>query len=117
MAIGDVGALTPVTVTPGTSAAAVATVPSTEEWTIRLARGVCLLTTGTAPTLSAGLSTACNELCFNEVVPIASASSPGAKNVVGPDFLTVPPGTVIYARASAASAVRLTLTGTKRQVA
>jgi len=117
MAIGDISAIAPIIVTPGTTAAVAATVPSNEEWTIKLARGVCLIVSGgTAPTLSVGITSACNELCFNEVVNIPSGSLAGAKNVIGPDMVTIPPSTPIYARASAASAVRLTLTGTRKQV-
>ncbi len=116
MAIGDISALTPIIVTPGTAVSTIA-VPDTEEWTLRFARGVCLLTSGTAPTLSVGLSAACNELCSNEVIAIPSGIAIGAKNVVGPDFVTLPPGSIITHRASTANAVRLTITGTKRQVA
>ena len=117
MAIGDISAITPVIVTPGTTAALVATVPSNEEWTFRFIRAVCLVSTGgTVPTISVGLTAAANEFCYNEFVPIPSASQVGAKNVVGPEFVTLPPSTPIYARASAGSAVRLTLTGVKKQV-
>lgn len=115
MAIGDISALAPIIVTPGTTVSTI-TVPSTEEWTLRFGRGVCLLTSGTAPTLSVGLSAACNELCFNEVIPIPSAGTLGAKNVIGPDFVTAPGGSTITYRASQANAVRLTITGTKKQV-
>lgn len=119
MAIGDISALAPIIVTLATTAPApsIATVPANEEWTIRLARGVCLLTSGTAPTMNVGLSSAANELCANEVVPIPTASVLGAKNVLGPDIMTLPPGTTIYARSSTANAVRLTITGTRKQVA
>lgn len=117
MAVGDFSALAPISTTLGTAAAVIATVPANEEWTLRLARAVCLLTSGTAPTVSAGLSNACNEMCANEVVSIPSATARGAKNIVGPDFVTLPQGTQVFARASAPNAVRLLLTGTKKQVA
>lgn len=115
MAIGDISALTPISVTLATAAAVVATVPANEEWTIRLMRAVNL--GSSAPTVSVGLSATFNELCFNEVVTAPAAAAKGARNIVGPDFLTLPPGTEIRARASAANAVRLLLTGVKKQVA
>lgn len=120
MAIGDISALAPDIQTLGTTAGGdvIATVPANEEWTIRWMRAVCLIASGgTPPTVSVRLTSACNELCFNEVVPIPTASVSGAKNVIGPDFITLPAGTQIYARASAPSAVRLSFTGTRKQVA
>lgn len=115
MAVGDISALAPQLLSPTTTVQTI-TVPANEEWTLRFVRAVCLLSSGTAPTVSVGLSAACNELCANEFVPIPTASTLGAKNIVGPDFVTLPPGSTITYRASAASAVRLTMTGTREQV-
>ena len=118
MAVNDIKPIAsaiPQTLT--TSVVALFTVPSNEEWVVRFLRGVCLLTTGTAPTMSIGISTSANELCFNEVVPIASALAKGAKNVLGPDVVHLGPGNIIYGRASAANAVRVSLAGTRKVIA
>lgn len=118
MAIGDISPFALIMVTPGSTATLIATVPANEEWKLQFARGVCLIASGgTAPTISLGLSSAANELCYNEVVSIPTADTVGAKNIVGPDWLPLPPGTPIYARASTASAVRLLIAGMREQVA
>jgi len=73
---------------------------------VRLLRAVNLATNPV--TVSASLGTGgVQEIAFNEVLPVPSASAMGAKNVLGPDILALPPGGVIQARASAANAVRL----------
>jgi len=116
MAIGDISAFSPIILLPTTS---LGTIPlaSNEEITFRFVRAVCLVASGgTPPTVSVGVTSSCNELCFNEVVPIPSASVSGAKNILGPDFITLPPNSSIYYRASASGAVKLIFTGTRKQV-
>lgn len=117
MAIGDITPITPFTINLPTTATVLTTVPSNEEWTIRLIPLVCIVTDGgTAPRASLGVTANCNELCFNEYVPLPTLSSKGRKNAIGPDWVHLPPGTPIYGRATSANAVRCSIFGTRKIV-
>lgn len=108
-------ALAPFVATPGTAYSTVLTVPAGKEWTIRFLRAVNLA--ASASTISVSLGTAgTQEIAFNEVLAVPSASAAGAKNVLGPDFITLPPGSVIQARAGAAGSVRLVAGITERDL-
>ena len=110
MADNGIRALAPIIATPGTALAAVAglTVPSGKEWTIRTLRATNVAAADAAVTVSIG---AAGEIAFNAPVKVGASA-----NVVGPDFITLPPGTVLQARASAANAVRLVAFVTERDL-
>lgn len=110
MADNGIRGLAPVIATPTTTLAAVTglTVPALREWTIRTLRATNISGADVTVTVSIG---AVGEIAFNAPVKVAQSI-----NVLGPDFITLPPGTVIQARASAGSAVRLVAFITERTI-
>lgn len=110
MADNGVRGLSPVIATLTTTLAAITglTVPAGKEWTIRTLRATNVAASAATVTVSIGSA---GEIAYN--APVAVAAS---VNVLGPDFITLPPGTVIQARASAASAIRLVAFITERDL-
>ena len=101
--------LAPIIRTPGTSLTAGLTVPAGKEWTVRLARATNIAAADATVTVSIG---AAGEIAFNFPVKVAQSA-----NVLGPDFIVLPAGTVLQDRASAVSAIRLVYFVTERDVA
>lgn len=108
MADDGIRGLAPIIRTPGTALAAGLTVPAGKEWTIRLARATNIAAADATITVSIG---AAGEIAFNAPVKVGMSA-----NVLGPDYITLPPGAVLQDRTSAANAIRLVYFITERDL-
>lgn len=108
MADDGIRALAPIIATPGTALATVLTIPAGKEWTLRLVRATNIAAADATVTVSIGAS---GEIANNAPVGVAASI-----NILGPDFLTLPPGSTVQARASSANAVRLVIGVTERDL-
>lgn len=111
MADNGIRGLAPVIATPGTTLAAIAalTPPAGKEWTIRTLRATNI--SGADATVTFSVGGAAGEIAFNAPVKVGASV-----NLLGPDFATIPPATIIQARASATSAIRLVAFITERDL-
>ena len=109
MADDGIRGLAPIIRTPSSTLAAGLTVPPNKEWTLRLARATNI--TGAEATITVSVGGA-GEIAFNYPVRVGQSA-----NIVGPDFMVLPPGTVLQDRAAPANAIRLVYSVTERDLA